>query len=103
MLIELQPQRSDAALELSVSGDVLTINGEAFDFASVSEGAILPRDAVACTLMAGDVTRSDGVLVVPIVLPVGPQPTSAQAFPMPIEADGGPVELPQRREPTNGE
>ena len=97
------PQRREGTLDLIVAGDVLTINGEAFDFAGISEGAVLPRDAVACALMAGDVTRSDGVLVIPIILPVGPRPSPVQAFPVPIEAGDGPVALPQAEEWTDGE
>ena len=39
MQITLTPQRRDDTLTLTRSGDVLTINGEAFDFAAIPEGA----------------------------------------------------------------
>lgn len=96
MRIVFHPQRRDDALAVVKSGDVLTINGEAFDFSALPDGATLPRDAIACDLVAGPVERVDGVLVVPLILPHGPHASPAVAFPAPLdEVPDGPVELPQ--------
>ena len=43
MIITFFPLRSDATLALSRQGDVLSVNGEAFDFSDLPEGARLPR------------------------------------------------------------
>ena len=95
MQITLTPQRRDDTLTLMRSGDVLTINGEAFDFAAIPEGGTLPRDAVACDWLAGDVTRSGGVLHLTLVLPHGANAPQATLFPAALTlTGGGPVTLP---------
>lgn len=50
MQFSFSPVRRDDTLELSKSGDVLTIKGEVYDFTSLPEGATLPRGAVSCEL-----------------------------------------------------
>lgn len=97
MRIVFHPQRRDDALAVVKSGDVLTINGEAFDFSALPDGATLPRDAISCGLVAGPVERVDGVLIVPLILPLhGPNPSPAVASPATLEdVPDGPVELPQ--------
>lgn len=94
MQITFSPQRRDDALALSKSGDVLTVNGEAFDFSAIPDGATLPRAAVACDWLAGDVERIGGVLQVPLILPHGPTPPQEAVFPQPISAADGPVPVP---------
>ena len=95
MQITLTPQRRDDTLTLTRSGDVLTINGEAFDFTAIPEGGTLPRDAVACDWLAGDVTRSGGVLHLTLVLPHGANAPQATLFPAALTLTGdGPVALP---------
>lgn len=99
MKLIFHPQRSDAALELSRVGDVLTINGEDFDFSGVSEGATLPKAAVASAWIAGDIERTGGVLSVPIVLPHGPRAPQGTRFAQPLTLTGdGPVVLPAYNE-----
>lgn len=96
MRIVWHPQRRDDTLAVVKSGDVLTINGEAFDFSTLPDGATLPREAIACDLIAGPVERVDGVLIVPLILPHGPKPSPAVAFPAHLDdVPDGPVELPQ--------
>ena len=46
MQISFTPTRCDTALTATRQGDVLTLNGEAFDFTALSEGDVMPRDAV---------------------------------------------------------
>jgi len=95
MKLIFSPQRRDDALTLSKAGDVLTINGVAFDFSAVPDGATLPADAIDCPWIAGDVKRIDGDLQIPIILPHGANPAKDVAFPDPltITSDGA-VALP---------
>ena len=101
MRIDLTPQRHDGALTVSKSGDILTINGEAYDFSSLPDGATIPAGVVPCDWIAGPVNRIDGDLHLTLILPHGPKPTPEQAFPQPIinPADGV-IALPQNVEET---
>lgn len=96
MQISFIPMRRDDRPELSVTGDVLTINGEEFDFSGVPDGATLPRDAVVCGWLASDVTRIGGVLHLTLILPHGPLPDVPQETlrPVPVSVSAGPVPLP---------
>lgn len=95
MIINLSPQRRDDALAVSKTGDVLTINGEQFDFSTLPNGATLPRDAVPCVFLAGDVERIDGQLVLALILPHGPNPRPHVALPDPIvDPPDGVIVLP---------
>lgn len=100
MIIKFSPQArlpSDDAQPLKISkrSDVLTINSERFDFRPVTEGATLPRAAIDCPWIAGDVTRVDGELIVPLILPYGPDATQAALFPADIvRPSDGNLELP---------
>ena len=100
MQITLTPQRRDDILTLVRSGDTLTINGEAFDFAAIPEGGTLPRDAVACDWLAGDVTRQGGQLHLTLILPHGADAPEATLFPAALTLTGdGPVALPAYENP----
>ncbi|WP_113154796.1 hypothetical protein [Nitratireductor sp. OM-1] len=95
MFISFSPQRRDASLSLSRSGDVLTINGEAFDLSVVPEGATLPREAISSDWFAGPVERVGGELHISAILPHGPNPSQAVAFPQPITVnEDGPIAVP---------
>lgn len=95
MRISFSPQRRDDTLEVTKQGDVLTINGESFDFSSVPEGATLPASAIDSDFISGDVTRVDGKLAVTLLLPHGPNPSHEVAFPVAIEeAQDGVIALP---------
>lgn len=95
MNITFIPQRRDDTLDLEVNGDTLTINGEAFDFSGVPVGATLPREAIACDVIAGPVERDgSGVLTVPVILPIGPRAPEAARFPEPMtDVPDGPVDM----------
>ncbi|WP_158891860.1 MULTISPECIES: hypothetical protein [unclassified Pseudomonas] len=95
MIIKLSPQRRDDTLKVSKRSDVLTINGERFDFRPVTEGATLPAAAISCPWIAGDVTRVGGELIVPLILPLGPDASEAAMHPLDMisPADGN-LELP---------
>lgn len=95
MRLILSPVRMDAALAATVAGDVLTLNGVALDFSPLPAGATLPRGAIACDWIAGDVTRdSAGVLSVPVILPHGGRAGPETLFPDVLVAADGPVLLP---------
>ncbi len=95
MQIILSPQRRDTRLSLSRQGDILTINGQDFNFGPVTDGAILPAAAVQSDWIAGDITRIGGVLQIPVFLPHGTNAPHATLFPSPllVSADGA-ITLP---------
>lgn len=95
MRLNFEPVRMDASLSLLVKGDELQINGEAFDFGPLPEGAILPRAAVACEWLASDVTRRGGQIELTLILPHGANAPHETRFPAPIDAVDGPVPLPE--------
>jgi hypothetical protein len=99
MHITLSPARMESPLTLSKSGDVLTINGEVFDFTPIPEGATLPRDAVDCDWLASDVTREGGDLHLTLILPHGAAAPVETLFPDPIsDPADGPIPLPPYEE-----
>ncbi|WP_193752306.1 hypothetical protein [Comamonas testosteroni] len=92
----LSPQARNDSLAVSVAADVLTLNGVALDFTRLPDGATLPCEAIDCQWIAGDVQRVDGVLQVPLLLPIASDASDAARFPEPITVtQDGPVELPQ--------
>jgi hypothetical protein len=96
MKIKLSPKRRDDTLTVTKQGDTLTINGTAYDFSVIPDGATLPKDATDCAWLASDVERIDGVLHLTLLLPHGANASQAARFPQPIinPADGV-LELPQ--------
>lgn len=95
MHISFSPMRRDDRLDLCVSGDVLTINGEAFDFGGVPEGATLPRDAVDSDWLASDVERLGGEIILTLILPHGVNAPQETRNPEPVHVQDGPVPVPQ--------
>lgn len=95
MHITLSPVRLDESLTASRAGDVLTLNGEIFDFSPLPEGGTLPAEAIASDWITGPVSRIDGELHLTLRLPHGPNPSHAVAFPEPIHVtEDGPIPLP---------
>ena len=95
MYIKLSPQRSDNALNLAKEADTLIINGEAFDFTALPEGATLPKDAINSDVIISDVERIDGVLHLTVLLPHGANAPESTRFPQPITVtQDGPITLP---------
>lgn len=95
MRISFSPRRMDGALTLSREGDVLSINGETFDFSALPDGATLPAGAIASDWIVGPVERIGGVLHLTVILPHGARPSPAVAYPEPVivTADG-PIAVP---------
>lgn len=95
MIIHLSPQYRHDTLEIAVRGDVLTINGEDLDFGQLDEGSVLPRGAVGSEWVASDVTRTDGEIVLTLILPHNAGANDAARYPQPIRVGvNGPVTLP---------
>ena len=95
MKIRFSPIRSDANLTLVRAGDVLVVNGEAYDLSGIPEGATLPREAVAGDWLASDVRRLGGQLVLTLRLPIPAEAPTAARFPEPITVEtDGPITLP---------
>jgi len=84
MKINLSPQSRDVGLEVLRAGDVLTINGEAFDFSPVGNGDTLPAAAIDSMWFAGPVERHEGELELTLFLPLPMNFSPAQAFPKPL-------------------
>lgn len=100
MIINLSPDRHARPLIATRAGNVLTINGEPFDFTQLPEGATLPAEAIASDWIIGPVSRIDGELHLTLRLPHGPNPSQAVAFPEPIHVtEDGPIPLPFDPEP----
>ncbi|MDQ1847660.1 hypothetical protein Q9299_05105 [Gemmobacter fulvus] len=95
MHITLTPMRHDLPLALLRAGDVLVINGSAYDFGPLPEGALLPRVAVDCAWLAGDITRSAGQLRLALILPHGAEAGFDQLHPAALLlSQDGPVSAP---------
>ncbi|QAZ47563.1 hypothetical protein [Mesorhizobium sp. Pch-S] len=101
MIITLSPQRRDDTLVVSKAGDILTINSEQFDFSTLPDGATIPHGDIPCEWIAGSVDRIAGELQIALILPHGPNPSQAEAFPDPITVmSDGPIALPHDEEET---
>lgn len=96
MNITLTPQRRDDTLVVSKLGDTLTINGTAFDFSVIPDGATLPASATDCPFLTGNIERIAGVLHLSLILPHGANPSQARAFPTAlVNPPNGVLEFPQ--------
>jgi hypothetical protein len=96
MLIKLSPVRCDNVLSVTKAGDVLTINGEAFDFSLMSNGDTLPREAIASEWFAGDVSKVEGELALTLMLPLPAHYSPEQAYPVDlVDVPNGLVQFPQ--------
>ena len=99
MQITFSPMRGDTALELERQGDRLILNGATLDLSAIPEGATLPATAVQSPFVVGDITRTNGVLMLNLVLPHGPNAPEETRFPSPITVtEDGPVALPAYEE-----
>lgn len=84
MRVFFSPQRRDDALNISATGDVLTVNFQAFDFSQLQNGDLLPQEAIASEWFAGPVTREGGEVRVKLIKPHGASPTHDEAFPVEV-------------------
>lgn len=95
MIIKLSPVRSDDILTLVKNGEVLTVNGEDFNFSQLSEGATLPYGSVSCPSVIQTVDREGGELILSIIMPHKAYASEASRFPSPLtNVPDGKVVLP---------
>jgi hypothetical protein len=94
MQIAFSPVMTEGTLALHRAGGVLAVNGLAFDLTGLPEGATLPRAAVGCPWLAGDVTRLDGALRLTLILPHGDDAPETVRFPAVVEPADGPILAP---------
>lgn len=95
MKIAFSPIRHDEPLSLACKGDVLTINGQAFDFSPIPEGAVLPQAATGSDWITSGVTRKDGHILLSVMLPHGELADGYVFSPAPITAEDGEISLPE--------
>jgi len=81
MRISFTPQRRDETLTVTREGDVLTINGEVYDFSALPNGGMLPVEAINSDWIVSHVVRTDDGLALTLLLPHGLDPSAAVAFP----------------------
>lgn len=84
MHIRLSPQYRDASLTVEKQGDILTVNGAAYDFSSIPDGATVEN--VPCDFIVGPVSRINGEIHLTLIAPHGGKPTETEAFPPALEA-----------------
>lgn len=95
MIINFSPIRMDETLQVSLKGDIITLNGEDFDFSPIPEGATLPSKAVKSNWITGDIKRSYGVIELTLILPHGSNAPETTRFPEPMKVYGdGVVMIP---------
>lgn len=97
MILTFSPVRMDDPLVIARAGDVLTVNGVAFDFSGIPEGGSLQAEEFDCPFLTGDVTRTGGTLHLTLLLPHGANAPPETRFPEPLTLTGdGAVDLPPR-------
>lgn len=85
MIINFTPQRRDDILILKkIDVDKIEINGDIFDFSSLNEGDFIPSGIVPCEWIVGEIRKVENKINLTIILPHGPTPNQALAFPQPI-------------------
>lgn len=96
MKINFSSQVREETISITKTGDALTINDVAYDFAQLPENATLPATSVDCEYIVGDVTRVNGDIELTLLLPITPQASEAARFPAPITVTAdGPITLPE--------
>lgn len=86
MEFRFNPQRSDATLAISVSGETVIINGAAYDLSPLAEGQSI-------SFGAGSAKRDNGITV-SLPLPYPQNPSIAPMLVYEVEAADGPVAVP---------
>ncbi|WP_276204517.1 tail fiber assembly protein [Pseudomonas putida] len=94
MIIKLSPVRSNASLSVFRAGDMLEVNGIAFDFSRLTAGATLPAEAVGTDAVIGTVDRVGSDLVLTLILPHAADASDAVRFPVDLHPGEGQVQLP---------
>lgn len=91
--INFSPVRADEKTGASLNGDVLTVNGKAFDLSLIPEGATARHPVIQ------NATRNGDDVELTLTLTHGPNAPEATRFPEPVEITGGSWELDYVYEP----
>lgn len=98
MKLKYSPCRMDDLLHAEVSGDRLTLNGEAFDFSPLPDGATLPLSSINSQWVLSDVERKSGEIHLTLKLPHGENAPQETLFPENFEQyktfHDGEIDLP---------
>ncbi|MCR6502609.1 hypothetical protein MUO32_26635 [Shinella sp. CPCC 101442] len=70
-----RPAGNNTTLNVTKIGDILTINGEAFDFSPLQEGETIPLGEIPCVWIVSPVERTGGNIHVTLVVPISADPT----------------------------
>ena len=94
--IKFHPTRSDTMpqLDVSVKGDVVTINGEVFDFSPLKDGDSLPRAATGSEHFVGVITKTGEDLNIELLMPYRWTEDSNILFPVDLSIKSGTVKVP---------
>jgi hypothetical protein len=87
--LKRSPSSSPVTLDVSSEGDVLTINGEAFDFSTLEEGGKIEAVDVPSEYIISDVTRINGVVELTMIAPYLGEGTQEERFPTPYTPSSG--------------
>lgn len=100
MRISFSPSRREGILWLEKTmGDRLRINGELFNFGPLNDGDTIPAGEIPCDWIVGPVEKVDGEVRLTLILPHGPTPSQAVAFPEPMTVtEDGPIAVPHDTE-----
>ena len=95
MYLILSPARRDDLLTVERDGETLIVNGRRCDLSGIAEGASATPAELGCAWLSGDVSRREGRLYVPLVLPHAARAPRETLYPEPLEVTrDGPVNLP---------
>lgn len=98
-IIDFYPAADAPAVTYEVAGDVLTVNGVAYDFGGLGEAEVIPADAIAGAsdwLRSTEVTRWEGALRACVVMPYDSTANLPRhvRHPGPVTVEAGRVTLP---------
>lgn len=82
-------------MSVSREGETLIVSGVSFDLSPLSEGSVLPAEAISSEWFEGELVRIEGQLHLTLRLPVPPNAKGSVSFPDPVRVTkDGPVRLP---------
>lgn len=97
MIISFSPRRCDDNLILEkIDEDIISINGDIFDFGLIPEGGYIPESVIPTSWISGPVKRINGEICLKVTLPHGPSPETFQSFPDSISVtEDGIIDIPR--------
>ena len=94
MKINLIPQINSNILKLSKKGDVLSINGEKYDFSSLKDGEYINAADIPNDFIFNRVERVGGEIVLSVIFPYTFSSKNVELEPIIVTKDGN-IELPE--------